>query len=91
LEVARGGAGLKPGNKAEALGASLAGQLVFALCQAADGKAFPGVQMILPPKFNGKNHLAFARKYRVHKVRLRLTFTQSRQPLQDDGGDRAYG
>ena len=78
LEVARGGAGLEPGEEAEAFRAGLEGQLIFAVAEAADGKRLTAVQMVLPAEFHGENHLAFAGKDGMHGVRWRLTFATSR-------------
>ena len=69
LEVARGGAGLEPGEEAEAFRAGLAGQLIFAVAEAADGKGLAAVEMVLPAELHGENHLAFTGEDGVHVVR----------------------
>jgi hypothetical protein len=78
----------------------LPGQLVFALAEAADGKGFAAVEMVLPAEFHGKDDLAFGGEDGFHKVRLYLTFGKSRrrtlrsrggvQGLRDSGVKRGF-
>jgi hypothetical protein len=47
----------------------LAGQLIFAVAEPADGKGLAAVETVLSAKFHGENHLAFAGEDGVHGVR----------------------
>jgi hypothetical protein len=47
----------------------LPGQLVFALAEAADGKGYAPVEVILPAEFHGKDDLAFGGEDCSHNVR----------------------
>ena len=38
----------------------MAGQLIFSLTEAADGKGLAAVEMVLSAELHGENHLAFA-------------------------------
>ena len=77
LEVAWGGAGMEPGEEAETFWTGLAGQLIFSVAEAADGKGLAAVQMVLSAEFRGQNHLAFAGENGVHVVRWCLTLGRS--------------
>ena len=60
---------MEPGEEAKTFRAGLAGQLIFAVAEPADGKGLAAVEMVLPAEFHGENHLAFAGEDGVHKVR----------------------
>ena len=81
---------MEPGEEAETFRTGLAGQLIFSMAEAADGKRLAAVQMVLSAEFHGQNHLAFAGENGMHKVRLNLTFDKSSRRLPSGLGDEIW-